>query len=323
MHFASAFALMARYPRHAHAHRRRLPARQSHDRADPSRPASRSAGRPSIRCSAASCTPGPRCTSTASAGCRSSPPPASACRPASLRHRRRSEISAPGRTSPRRRAPRHRGRPRIPWMTDSTAHRPRAAPRSPGRPAAHRQHHLRHPPRPVDPGPPAGLPRTPTAACGERWRCRRGVDAGAGRRDRPRHRGTGKRVARARWPRVWSASMGPRPSRCESSCSRSSGPATRPVRHGDGGRMPRSRPRPCARVSSARRRGLGRSSRSSRRGRSSCDPVRCTPRRARARRHSRRRRGSGSPHREAARVGKTAPGRIRWSAAREGRGGFA
>ena len=67
VHFASAFALMARTLHMPVAHRRRLPARRRHHR-EHRRPAG------VLRVRARSCTPGRRCTSTASAGSRSSPP---------------------------------------------------------------------------------------------------------------------------------------------------------------------------------------------------------------------------------------------------------
>ena len=123
----------------------------------------------------------------------------------------------PGPTSPRRRAPRHRGRPRIPWMTDSMAHRPRAAPRSPGSTRCPRSASCSASSSPCRSRPFCG-PSADDGCCGRRatampprrgrW-CRTPRSTSASRHpeaSRP-----------ARWPRVWSASMGHRPSRCESS----------------------------------------------------------------------------------------------------------
>ena len=99
VHFASAFALMARtLDMPSRIVVGYLPGTADHRRA--------STSRPSTRCPARSCTRGPRCTSTASAGSRSSPPPASACRRRSRPRRRcRGEPDDPDATPTPRRAP--------------------------------------------------------------------------------------------------------------------------------------------------------------------------------------------------------------------------
>ena len=110
VHFASAFALMARTLGHAVPHRRRLSA----GRRDHRRRSTAQTGLLGVE--PASCTRGPRCSSRASAGSRSSPPSASACR----------RPSRPPRRSPTT--------PGMDRTSSPTPSRVRLGPRSAGRP---------------------------------------------------------------------------------------------------------------------------------------------------------------------------------------------
>ena len=192
MHFASAFALMARTLN--------MPSRIVVGYLPGTANGESSTSSRSSRCRASCFTHGQRCTSRTSAGCRSSPPPASACRRRSRRPRRSPGGPTPGRDARRDSAADQHRRAR--------SERPQQPARRSGigsddrhrQPAARAQHRARHPASARAPRPRPRRAQPSARRGGPRRRRRIGLDDRAGCRDRPRHPGSGERDARAPSP---------------------------------------------------------------------------------------------------------------------------